>query len=88
MKLKQESAMNLTNKARSLRKNQTDVEQVVWKHLRNRHLYNYQFRRQFPIEPYVTDIACLELKLINIISPHPTLSLRRVLILCMSKLCA
>ena len=63
-KLKQESAMNLTNKARSLRKNQTDVEQLVWKHLRNRQLYNYKFRRQFPIEPYIADFACLELKLI------------------------
>ena len=63
-KLIQESAMNLTNKARSLRKNQTDVEQLVWKHLRNRQLYNYKFRRQFPIEPYVADFACLELKLI------------------------
>ena len=28
-KLIQESAMNLTNKARSLRKNKTDVEQLV-----------------------------------------------------------
>ena len=56
--------MNLTNKARSLRKNQTDVEQLLWKHLRNRQLYNYKFRRQFPIEPYVVDFVCLELKLI------------------------
>ena len=56
--------MNLTNKARSLRKNQTDVEQLLWKHIRNRQLYNYKFRRQFPIEPYVADFACLELKLI------------------------
>ena len=63
-KLIQESAMNLTNKARSLRKNQTDVEQLLWKHLRNRQLYNYKFRRQFPIEPYVADFASLELKLI------------------------
>ena len=63
-KLIQKSTMNLTNKARSLRKNQTDVEQLVWKHLRNRQLYNYKFRRQFPIEPYVADFACLELKLI------------------------
>ena len=60
----QASAMNLTNKVRSLRKNQTDVEQLVWKHLRNRQLYNYKFRRQFPIEPYIADFACLELKLI------------------------
>ncbi|MDO9162027.1 MAG: DUF559 domain-containing protein [Methylococcaceae bacterium] len=56
--------MNLTNKARSLRKNQTDVEQLVWKHLRNRQLYNYKFRRQFPIEPYIADFVCLDLKLI------------------------
>ncbi len=56
--------MNLSNKARSLRKNQTDVEQLMWKHLRNRRLFNYKFRRQFPIEPYIADFACLELKLI------------------------
>lgn len=56
--------MNLTNNARLLRKNQTDVEQILWKHLRNRHLFNYKFRRQFPIEPYIADFACLELKLI------------------------
>ena len=56
--------MNLTNKARSLRKNQTDVEQLLWKQLRNRCLFNYKFRRQFPIEPYIADFACLELKLI------------------------
>ena len=63
-KLIQESAMNLTNKARSLRKNKTDVEQLVWKYLRNRQQYNYKFRRQFPIESYIVDFACLELKLI------------------------
>jgi very-short-patch-repair endonuclease len=34
------------------------------KHLRNRQLYNYKSRRQFPIEPYIADFACLELKLI------------------------
>jgi very-short-patch-repair endonuclease len=62
--LKQENAMNLTNNARFLRKNQTDVEQLLWKHLRNRNLFNYKFRRQFPVEPYIADFACLELKLI------------------------
>ena len=55
--------MNLINKARSLRKNQTDVEQFLWKQLRNRHLFNYKFRRQFPIEPYIADFSSLELKL-------------------------
>ena len=56
--------MNLTNKARLLRKNQADVEQLFWNLLRNRRLFNYKFRRQFPIEPYIADFACLELKLI------------------------
>jgi len=63
-KLIQESAMNLTNKARVLRKNQTDVERLLWKHLRNRQLYGYKFRRQLPIEPFIADFACLELKLV------------------------
>jgi very-short-patch-repair endonuclease len=56
--------MNLTNNARLLRKNQTDVEQLLWNQLRNRRLFKYKFRRQFPIEPYIADFACLELKLI------------------------
>jgi very-short-patch-repair endonuclease len=36
----------------------------VWKYPRNRQQYNYKFRRQFPIEPYIVDFVCLELKLI------------------------
>lgn len=32
--------------------------------MRNRQLYNYKFRRQFPIEPYIADFVCLDLKLI------------------------
>jgi very-short-patch-repair endonuclease len=63
-KLNQDSPMNFTDKARLLRRNQTDVEQILWKQLRNRNLSNYKFRRQFPIEPYITDFVCLELKLI------------------------
>ena len=56
--------MNLTNNARLLRKNQTEVEQLLWKQLRNRQLFGHKFRRQFPIEPYIADFVCLELKLI------------------------
>ena len=56
--------MNITDKARLLRKNQTDVERLLWKHLRNRQLENQKFRRQLPIEPYLVDFACIELKLI------------------------
>lgn len=56
--------MNLTEKARVLRKNQTDVEQLLWRHLRNRQFCSYKFRRQFPIAPYIADFVCLDLKLI------------------------
>ena len=56
--------MTSTNKARSLRKNQTDAERLLWQKLRNRQLLNVKFRRQFPIEPYIADFVCLELKLI------------------------
>ncbi|ESS70643.1 hypothetical protein MGMO_120c00300 [Methyloglobulus morosus KoM1] len=62
--LKQKNAMPLTDKARTLRKNQTDVELLLWQQLRNRQLCGYKFRRQFPIAPYIADFACLELKLI------------------------
>ncbi len=50
--------------ARKLRKNQTDAEQMLWLQLRNRRFMNYKFRRQFPIEPYIVDFVCLDLKLI------------------------
>lgn len=56
--------MDLTNLARSLRKNQTDAEQIIWLQLRAKRFLNYKFRRQFPIEPYIVDFICLDLKLI------------------------
>jgi very-short-patch-repair endonuclease len=56
--------MALTNTARSLRQNQTDVEQLLWQRVRNRQILNCKFRRQFPIDPYIVDFCCLELKLI------------------------
>ena len=56
--------MDITEKARSLRKNQTEAERLLWRHLRNRQLCQAKFRRQFPINPYIVDFACLELKLI------------------------
>ncbi len=56
--------MALTHLARDLRKNQTDTEQILWLQLRNRRFLNYKFRRQFPIESYIVDFICLELKLI------------------------
>jgi very-short-patch-repair endonuclease len=56
--------MELTNKARTLRQNQTDVEQLLWLRLKNRQILNCKFRRQFPIAPYIVDFCCLDLKLV------------------------
>ena len=54
----------MKNKARSLRRRQTDAEKFLWQHLRNRQLNGCKFRRQQPISPYIVDFACLEKKLI------------------------
>lgn len=53
-----------TDKARDLRKNQTDAERCLWQCLRNRQLMGYKFRRQLPIGNYIVDFVCHSLKLI------------------------
>jgi very-short-patch-repair endonuclease len=49
---------------RSLRRNATDAEALLWSRLRNRRLAGYKFRRQHPVGPYVADFACPESMLI------------------------
>lgn len=51
-------------RARTLRVNQTDAERILWRHLRNRQLLGWKFRRQRPTGSYVADFVCLEAKLI------------------------
>jgi adenine-specific DNA-methyltransferase len=50
----------MKEKARGLRKNQTDAERLLWHHLRNRRLAGHKFRRQHPIGPFIVDFACVE----------------------------
>lgn len=51
-------------RAKELRKNLTDAENELWKHLRYRQMGGYKFRRQHPVGPYIVDFACLEKSLI------------------------
>lgn len=51
-------------RARTLRKNLTDAEAILWRRLRRKELDRYRFRRQQPIGPYVVDFFCAEAKLI------------------------
>ena len=48
------------SKARELRKNPTESEQALWKHLRMRQLDGYKFRRQQPIGQYIVDFVSFE----------------------------
>jgi adenine-specific DNA methylase/very-short-patch-repair endonuclease len=50
--------------ARSLRKEQTDAETLLWTLLRNRRLAGRKFRRQHSIPPYVVDFYCHEASLV------------------------
>ena len=50
--------------ARSLRRNSTDAERLLWQRLRNRQVDGLKFRRQAPIGPYVADFFCLKRNLI------------------------
>src|SRR5690349_11021332 len=50
--------------ARALRRGMTDAEALLWRHLRDRRLNGYKFRRQEPRGPYIADFVCLEVGLI------------------------
>ncbi|HMN19561.1 MAG TPA: endonuclease domain-containing protein [Candidatus Moranbacteria bacterium] len=56
--------MQKTKRARTLRKNQTPQEIILWSRLRNRGIRRCKFRRQYPIGNYFVDFVCLERKLI------------------------
>ena len=51
-------------RARQLRKTQTDAELRLWKLLRNRGAAQYKFRRQHALGSYFLDFVCLEKKLV------------------------
>jgi very-short-patch-repair endonuclease len=55
---------NLLVHARTLRRQSSDAERVLWRHLRARRLMGYKFRRQVVMEPYIVDFVCLEAGLI------------------------
>ena len=48
----------LRSNARTLRKNSTDAERLLWAALRGHRLNGASFRRQVPIENYIADFVC------------------------------
>jgi very-short-patch-repair endonuclease len=51
-------------RARRLRRDQTDVERKLWLRLRDRRLSGWKFKRQVPIDRYVADFCCPDGKLV------------------------
>lgn len=58
------SSSSSKSHARSLRREQTDVERALWYWLRARRLGGAKFRRQLPIGEYVVDFCCWEQRLV------------------------
>lgn len=51
-------------KARVLRKEMTNSEQLLWEKLRKKQFEGHHFRRQHAIDCYIVDFYCHDLKLI------------------------
>ena len=54
----------LTKLAKTLRKNSTHVETLLWQKLRARQLEGIKFRRQQPIEDFIVDFVSFEKRVI------------------------
>jgi len=58
------ASKEIVERARDLRKRMTDVEILLWSHLRNKKLDGFKFRRQHPIWIFIADFYCHEVKLV------------------------
>lgn len=50
----------MRDRARKLRRDQTEAERRLWARLRAHQVHSAKFRRQHPIGGYVLDFCCLE----------------------------
>ena len=49
-----------TLRAQELRRNATDAERRLWRHLSRRQLGGFKFSRQMPVGPFICDFMCRE----------------------------
>ena len=50
--------------ARELRLNHTKAEEIIWERIKNRQLSGFKFRRQHPIDKYIADFYCHDLRMV------------------------
>ena len=55
---------NIFEQSSMLRKNMTLTELILWKKLKDRKVFKVKFRRQHPIDIFIVDFYCHELKLV------------------------
>jgi very-short-patch-repair endonuclease len=55
---------DLFRMADRMRKNATEAEKILWKHIKKFRSAGYVFRRQHPIDFYIADFYCHKLKLV------------------------
>jgi very-short-patch-repair endonuclease len=58
------SSPTLKERARRLRRDQTEAERRLWTRLRARQLCGAKFRRQYPVGPFIVDFCCFEHRLV------------------------
>jgi very-short-patch-repair endonuclease len=58
------ASRNIFQKAKELRNNMTDAEVLLWDELKNRKIFKSKFRRQHPIDIFIVDFYCHEIKLV------------------------
>ncbi len=54
----------IQERAKELRRKQTDTEIKLWQQLRGRRFVGHKFRRQVPLGTFIVDFVCFERKLI------------------------
>jgi len=52
------NSAQLKERRRALRRDQTNAEQIMWRHLRNKQIAGQKFYRQYSIGPYILDFYC------------------------------
>lgn len=57
---KRDLPVNLTQVAKELRKNSTEAENLLWRHLKAKRLEGLKFRRQEQIGRFIADFVCYE----------------------------
>ncbi len=60
----------LLDRARRMRRQPTEAESRLWRHLRNRQIKDIKFARQVPIGPYIADFVARSVKLVIEVDGH------------------